>query len=162
MQAMSHIRRAIGAAPTFVLCSLLDLAIVASAQTDHEASREVSKVVVGGDGPAGAHRWGTDAYQLGEAVIECDTLTATVSYGGGCRDHKFTLVLADAFMMMDPVRLAATLAHEANEDPCEAWLTEDIAFDLTAVKETHGAEGPVVLLLSLVDGSEIELVYDWP
>ena len=103
--------------------------------------------------------WGTDAYQPGDAGIVGDTLRVTVSYGGGCEDHGFTLVLADAFMMTDPPRLPATLAHQANNDPCEAWLTEELEFDLTPLKELHGGSGTVLLLLSFVDGTERELRY---
>ena len=103
--------------------------------------------------------WGADSYRPGDAGIVGDTLRVTVSYGGGCADHAFTLVLADAFQMMDPPRLPATLAHQANGDPCEAWLTETLEFDLTPLKELHGGTGTVVLALVFADGTERELRY---
>ncbi len=124
-----------------------------------EEPQQAGNVVIDRAQSVGTGQWGSDAYELVDAAIEGDALIATVSYGGGCRDHEFTLVLADTFMMMDPVRLQATLAHEANEDPCEAWLTEKLTFDLAAVKALHGGSGTVVLLLSVADGSEIELTY---
>ena len=128
-----------------------------------KSSASQGRVAVNRHGPGGANRWGEDPYELVAIGLDGDALTATVSYGGGCRDHEFTLVLADAFMMTDPVRLRATLAHEANDDPCEAWLTEDIAFDLTPVRKLHGdgghQGGTVVLMLSLADGTDRELAY---
>ncbi len=106
--------------------------------------------------------WITDPYELVAAGIQGDSLKVTVSYGGGCRDHKFDLEFADAIMMMDPPRLQATLLHDADNDPCEAWLTEDLAFDLTPVKALHGGGaggGTVVLQLISADGSQRDLVY---
>ena len=103
--------------------------------------------------------WGTDSYQPGQLGIVDNTLRVTVSYGGGCADHAFTLVLADAFQMMDPPRLPATLAHQANGDPCEAWLTDTLEFDLTPLQELHGGTGTVVLALAFADGTERELRY---
>ena len=120
-------------------------------------------VVVNEDGPGGIVRWGSDAYELVSADIDADTLSVTVSYGGGCRTHTFTLVLANAFKLTDPVRLEANLAHNADSDPCEAWLTEHIAFDLTPLKSLFQAGGPqngtIILELNLANGTQRELHY---
>ena len=127
-----------------------------------EAPRLKGRVVVSDEGSHGAGRWGTDSYSPGAAGISGDTLTATVSFGGGCETHEFTLVLSDAFMMMDPVRLKATLAHDANGDPCEAWLTEVVEFDLTAAKKAHGeGGGTMILMLSFADGTGLDLPYEF-
>ena len=66
-----------------------------------------------------------------------DTLTVTVSYGGGCETHRFTLVASNVFLESYPVQLGASLAHDANGDSCEAWLTEDWDFDLTPIKRMY-------------------------
>ena len=105
-----------------------------------------------------AARWGADEYELGDVRTAGDTLTLTLSYGGGCRTHAFTLVVSPPFREALPGasrrwELAASLAHEADADPCEAWLTEDYAFDLTPVRTLFRAssgqqEGTVVLLLA--------------
>lgn len=108
--------------------------------------------------------WITDPYELVAASIEGDTLKATVSYGGGCRDHVFELQFDDAFIMMDPLRLTVTLLHEADEDPCEAWLTEDLEFDLTPVKDAYGDTddgGTVIIQLVAADGSQRDLEYNF-
>lgn len=112
--------------------------------------------------PAYDIEWITDPYELVSASIEGDTLLATVSYGGGCRDHVFELQFADVFIMTDPLRLTATLLHESNDDPCEAWLTEHLEFDLTPVKDAYGDTedgATVVIQLVLADGSQRDLEY---
>ena len=99
--------------------------------------------------------WGDDDYELhtvGEAapVIEDDTLTLTVSYGGGCARHDFTLVADDEFREPNPVQLDVFLAHDANDDRCEAYPTEAYEFDLTPVRtlyrETYGTDAGTILL----------------
>ena len=99
--------------------------------------------------------WGNDDYELhtaGEAApaIEDDTLTLTVSYSGGCARHDFTLVAHDEFRESDPVELDVFLAHEANDDRCEAYPTEAYEFDLTPVRTLHqgtyGTDAGAILL----------------
>ena len=183
-RTMLHLRRGVESGSGFALgVLLLGCAMIAAAQPEStsadqpvvvnnlpnnpadasKSSASQGRVAVNRHGPGGANRWGEDPYELVAIGLDGDALTATVSYGGGCRDHEFTLVLADAFMMTDPVRLRATLAHAADDDPCEAWLTEDIAFDLTPVRKLYGDSGhqggTVVLMLSLADGTDRELAY---
>ena len=130
-----------------------------------EESVQRGGVVVSEDGLDDTSAWGTDTYELGEVAIVDDTLKATVSYGGGCRDHEFTLVLSNAFRMTDPVRLPAKLVHEADDDPCEAWLTENLVFDLAKVKQLHGDQGgqgsSIILMLATEDGNDHELRYEF-
>ena len=99
----------------------------------------------------------SDAYELETdgaraPVIENDTLSLTVSYGGGCETHEFILVTDGSFMESDPVKLNVTLTHNANDDPCEAYPTERYSFDLAPIKtlyrEAYGTdEGSVILRL---------------
>lgn len=90
--------------------------------------------VISDDDTVSTDKWGKDAFELNEAAITGDTLAVVVSYGGGCRDHQFTLVASGTFMESDPVQLNVALAHNANEDPCERWVTEGYLFDLTPIK----------------------------
>ena len=86
---------------------------------------------------ADGRNWGEDRYVVNSAAIDGDRLTISVSYGGGCRNHVFTLVISKSFMESDPVQLQAVLAHNANGDPCEAYPTESISFDLGLVKARY-------------------------
>ena len=114
----------------------------------------MGEVVIDDLGTALDH-WGDDAYELhtvGEQApaIEDDTLTLTVSYSGGCARHDFTLVADDPFRGRDPAQLDVILAHDGNNDRCEAYPTETYAFDLTPVRtlyrETYGTDAGAILL----------------
>ncbi len=111
----------------------------------------------------GRHR-GDDPYFVNSAAVDGHGLTIEVSYAGGCRRHDFTLVISKTFLESDPVQLRAVLAHEANGDACEAWITESIDFDLALVRTRYqGFYGPgagtVVLLVAGVSGDD--LVYEF-
>ena len=106
--------------------------------------------------------WGDDDYVLGAAAIAGDALTLNVSYGGGCATHRFTLVASETFMESSPVRLAVLLAHDANGDACEAWLTEDYRFDLRVIRDRYReayGRGPGEVVLLLDDAPSGRLVY---
>ena len=118
------------------------------------------RVVIVEPGGHGTDLWGTDPYKLNAATIAGDTLTVNVSYGGGCRTHQFTLLASDVFLESHPVQLGASLAHEANDDLCRAWLTEEYDFDLTPIKRMYQAAyrqdaGTVILRLEEAPGQAL-------
>ena len=54
------------------------------------------------------------------------------------------------------------LAHDANGDACEAWLTEDYRFDLRVIRDRYReayGQGPGEVVLLLDDASSGPLVY---
>lgn len=113
--------------------------------------------------------WGSDAYviQTGDdaaPVIEGDTLTLTVSYSGGCKAHDVTLVTSGMFLESYPVQLAVTVAHDANGDMCEAYLTDEYEFDLTPIKTLYQEAyqedaGTIVLRLQGAPDPIPDLIY---
>lgn len=133
-------------------------------QLAKEVRPRLGRVVIQGDGEPGRDRWGTDPFQLNAASIMGDTLSVSVSYGGGCRTHRFTLVASNAFMESYPVQLRASLAHVANDDPCRAWVTADYDFDLTPIKrryqEGYRQEAGTIILI-LEDNPGDGLVYEF-
>ena len=120
----------------------------------------IGKVFIGNaDG-----RFGTDKYTLNTASINEDTLTINVSYSGGCEKHEMTLVASDTFLESFPVQLPVSLAHNANGDACEAWLTEDLNFDLTPIKTMYQKayqQEAGTIILRLKDAPNVELVYEF-
>ena len=126
-----------------------------------EPSPFVGAVVVNDMGMA-IDQWGDDDYEIatgdGDApAIEDDTLTLTVSYGGGCEHHDFTLVTSGVFMESYPVQLGVSLAHDANGDMCEAYLTAAYEFDLTPIKALYQdayREDAGAIVLRLQDAPE--------
>ena len=108
--------------------------------------------------------WGTDAYTINAAALQGDTLSINVSYSGGCETHAFTLVAEERFLESFPVQLRVSLAHNANGDTCEAWITEDYDFDLTPIKEAYQKgyrtdTGEIVLRLK--DAPPSDLAYEF-
>ena len=92
----------------------------------------------------------TDPFVLNAAAIAGHVLTLEVSYAGGCRAHAFTLLSSDTFQEPAPVQLGIYLFHHASQDPCEAWLTERLRFDLSPIRElyrtVYGVDSGVVVL----------------
>ena len=108
---------------------------------------------------ADGRNWGDDSYVVNSAALDGDRLAIEVSFAGGCRTHAFTLVISKSFRESDPVQLPAVLAHEANGDACEAWLTESHVFDLALVRtlyrEFYGpGPGQVVLQIEGMSGEQ--------
>ena len=118
-----------------------------------------------------ADQWGSDPFTIqtfdGLApVLRGNTLSVTVSYGGGCGEHDLALIVYDNLLESNPVRLQTTLAHDAHGDRCKAYPTETLTFDLTPIKElyqfTHQEnEGSILLLLGSADGEAHEIVYSF-
>lgn len=109
-------------------------------------------------------RFGTDKYTLNSTTINGDTLTINVSYSGGCEKHEMTLVVSESFLESFPVQLPVSLAHNANGDACEAWLTEDHNFDLTPIKTMYQKayqQEAGTIILRLKDAPNEELIYEF-
>ena len=108
--------------------------------------------------------WGNDPFVVNSAAIEGNQLVLEVSYSGGCRDHAFTLVISSSFRESDPVQLSAELAHNANDDICEAWLTDSRVFELDLIRTRYQQfyePGPGRVILKIEGVPEEHLVYDF-
>ena len=119
-------------------------------------------VVINDDWTDTGDRWGTDAYELDAATIINDRLTITASYGDGCETHQFTLVASAGFLESYPVQLSVSIAHNANGDLCEGWVTEEYDFDLTPIKmmyqDAYGEDSGTIIL-RLENAPDLDLVY---
>jgi hypothetical protein len=99
-----------------------------------------------------------DAYQVDGVAIAGDTLTVTLATGGGCETHDWVLCWPDgAFAESNPVQAHLDVWHDAHDDPCDAWLTEDVPFDLTPLRnawlESYGS-GPGSMII-VVGGESV-------
>lgn len=86
-------------------------------------------------GPSGTRTERMDPARILEARIEGDLLQLQVQYGGGCREHDFSLLHSGGFMESNPVQTRVTLAHDAHGDPCRALVGAQLRFDLTPLKQ---------------------------
>lgn len=97
--------------------------------------------------------WPRDAVTVDSATVSGDTLHLLVRYGGGCRTHRFALLLGKAFMESHPVQVHVRLAHDADGDMCRALLSKTLSFDLTPLKtayrESYGP-GAATIVMNLV------------
>ena len=58
----------------------------------------------------------------------------------------------------------STLAHNANSDPCEAWITEGYLFDLAPIKALYQKayrQDSGIIVLQLKDAPAGALVYEF-
>lgn len=76
---------------------------------------------------------------LGEASITGDLLAAVVSYSGGCEEHRFALCWDQAFLESSPVQVRLDLIHTGTADPCEAYPSETLTFDLSPLRSAYAA-----------------------
>lgn len=105
--------------------------------------------------PGSARDWPADPIRIEEAALAGDTLTLSVRYGGGCREHTFALVGDGAWMESYPVQTSALLAHDADGDLCRAYIARELRFDLTPLREAYArlyGPGPAVLVLHIRSG----------
>ncbi|MCI5054466.1 MAG: hypothetical protein MRY83_00010 [Flavobacteriales bacterium] len=72
-----------------------------------------------------------DAYTIDTAYIVRGILLVKCSYSGGCKEHEFNLYTDGSLMKSLPPQLKLNLNHNANEDPCESWVTTALRFDLS-------------------------------
>lgn len=133
----------------FILCSIL-LCTASCQQVQHQMKAEPddtpTSISVDDVDPVDQHlsgtvfigkandKFGNDDFVLNSAAITEDTLKISVSYSGGCKEHKFTLIASEQFLESFPVQLHVSLAHDAMGDACEAYPTEEYHFDLTPIK----------------------------
>lgn len=105
-----------------------------------------------------------DPYNLESVSIDGDSIYFTVSYSGGCKRHDFSLVAYNYFMESHPVQVSILLAHNSNEDACEALITKsDLSFNLLPLKneyiKSYGSSSDKIILRVLVSGSIVTKEY---
>jgi len=92
-----------------------------------------------------------DSYRLNNLKIENDSLIISLSYGGGCQDHVFNLIAKNYFIDGDKTTAELLLSHDSNQDICEAFVTEKLAFNLIPLKleyiDSYGSESGTIRLL---------------
>lgn len=88
--------------------------------------------------------WPRDPYTLGAVTVDGLTLSAEVTYGGGCAAHVMDLVGWGGWLESNPLQINALVTHDDADDPCDALITETRPFDLRPlVRAYEGAYGPI-------------------
>jgi len=69
-----------------------------------------------------------DQFMIDTAYIEGDILIMNIGYSGGCEDHEFKMYV----ITTNPDLM---LYHNANNDPCEAFITRSLFIDLLPLRD---------------------------
>ncbi len=75
-----------------------------------------------------------DPFSIHSVILENNTLKINITYTGGCEEHDFMLIGTKNFMESDPVQVNILLSHNANNDPCDALINEELNYNLTPLK----------------------------
>jgi hypothetical protein len=106
-------------------------------------------------------RWPADPWDFQAAELHDGSLHLTVAFGGGCRTHRLWLLAIDGFRTLrdagptPTVAVPIRLAHDADNDPCDAYVTRTEAFDLDPLRQAFRqqiASGPGRILLRIPRG----------
>lgn len=85
----------------------------------------------------------SDARSLYNVRVENDSLKMNARFGGGCKEHTFTLYVARE----SANTVGVYVVHDSGKDPCKAWLDAyPVAFDLRFLKQDLNLKGPVTLV----------------
>lgn len=91
------------------------------------------EVVVGNDWPILG-----DLFQLDTVFIVGDILHLAIWHGGGCGDHDYELFFSPAsFAESLPVQATLRPRHTDLDDPCDAWLRQELTFDLRPLAQFY-------------------------
>jgi hypothetical protein len=122
---------------TLSACSLIDNQSSGSSNTSQS-----SKVLIV---DRNVEKYSMDAVMIKDASVIGDSLTMLVSFSGGCKPHDFKVVWDGAMMKSLPGQINVVLSHNANDDMCEALLTQDVTVSLAPIRQ-HAANGVIVHL----------------
>ncbi|HEX8439685.1 hypothetical protein [Archangium sp.] len=75
--------------------------------------------------------------------VQGNTLVARVMHSGGCKPHTYELLWDGTFQgsAAGGAQAELVLAHDANEDRCEALLNRTASFDLTPLQQRWREQG---------------------
>ncbi len=76
-----------------------------------------------------------DLFSIEGGEINGDILKLTVSFTGGCEEHKFRLIVSTIFLQSKPPKAFVLLTHDAKDDTCTQSIMEELRYDLTPLKE---------------------------
>jgi hypothetical protein len=90
-----------------------------------------------------------DAIDVYEVALDKDSLILSVRHSGGCKVHEYRLIASNYWLESNPVQLDAVLAHRDPDDPCDAIVSECLAFGLSALRasyfESYGPNGDAII-----------------
>ncbi len=97
-----------------------------------------------------------DPYDVTDIAIWGDCLILTAHFSGGCAEHSLELHSQGAVIESYPVQANVMLFHHDPDDPCDAFMDQTAAFDLTSLQ----VPGDSITILNLLfNDTSIEYHY---
>ncbi|MCC6600636.1 MAG: hypothetical protein IT223_08155 [Crocinitomicaceae bacterium] len=143
-------------AVTFVQCKKKKGAVASDEASKMEMPKKKNdKVIVESE-----YRWPgtTDAFELLAIKVEGDSLKVDVQYGGGCREHDFSLHTNLQYLKSLPPQLNLYLEHENHDDNCRALISKTLSFEISAIRHS----GVRVVKVIVNDDREKMVEYAYP
>ena len=102
----------------------------------------------------------SDPFELHYAWLDGWELKTIVSYSGGCEEHDFYMIWPEVITMIYPPDFDVYLLHDANNDLCEAYLTDTLTFNLEDNQLGINQETLQIMELGIINESNPkEIVY---
>jgi hypothetical protein len=73
----------------------------------------------------------SDPFVLDSVIFDCDSINIIVSYSGGCKQHTFEIIWSETLSDTEPPQTGLIILHDANDDACEAYITETLTFSVS-------------------------------
>lgn len=96
----------------------------------------------------------SDPFTMKGAKIEGGVLEIQVSYGGGHKEHEFTLYWNGITTRSLPPQTSLYLKHNANGDMAEALIMKTLKFDLADMSK------PMVMTVRTDHGDKAKVTYE--
>lgn len=106
----------------------------------------------------------SDAFEIEKAKIAGDQLLLSVAYGGGCENHIFAAYSTGQPYGGPPANIDIFISHNANNDPCEAYLSKELEIDLSPLKKAYFAANPAAETGTLninIKSHKVKVVYNF-
>lgn len=101
----------------------------------------------------------SDPVTITSAQITANTLFLTIEYSGGCEDHTFEMIGNAAVMKSLPPKRSVKLIHEANDDHCRSWITQNLEINIEDLADAKKAGSEIILILDGY-GKELKYIYE--
>ncbi|MBN1252577.1 MAG: hypothetical protein JXA16_10605 [Bacteroidales bacterium] len=103
----------------------------------------------------------TDHFNITSGYYKSNNLILEVLYGGGCSEHQFYYTI-NSQIVSDTLSL--TIYHNANNDVCQAFVGENLSFDLSIMSDFGNAKiikvksgNYTLALFPIIDAAKIDL-----
>jgi hypothetical protein len=99
-------------------------------------------------------KWKKDTHSITASRVEKSNLFLTLTYSGGCKEHKFELVAWNYFVIKpNEIQADILLSHDSNSDFCKSIVKTELCFDLSPLESEYqkffqSASGTIALLLN--------------